>query len=821
MLKQYITTTLRYLWRHRLFTSLNILGLAISISSCWIIYRIVDYEYSYDRNLPGSDKIYRLVTGFVFDEKESYNGGVSKPAYQLVNEQVNDVDYAVPLFTQSVITIVVNSTGSKPVSIEDPSGIAATDSGYFALLPYKWLAGNKSTAMLAPGSVVLSELRASQYFPGLKPDEILNRTITYYSYFDTVQRTITGVVTENFEGPTEFTAQEFVSLPTAAFDVTEWNTTNGGDKVYMKLKDGADPAKVMKLIDKLCQQKNKDLHPEKSSSFKYKQWFEILPLRDSHFSTHIDEWNSNGPVRKANKKVLIGLSGIAVFLLLLASINYINMGVASIPQRTKEIGVRKTLGSSRTQLIGQFLGETLITTLVAGIASFIISRFGFWILADTIPTGVTPITGIVQLIGFVLVLSIVVTLLAGVYPAWLITKVQAVNVFRNTSLRQKSSSGVSLQKVLIVFQFVIAVVFITSAFIVGRQLRYVVSTDMGFNKEAVVLAEVPWKYAGDEKFRNKQFALYNELKNLPGIQNISLGTEPMTNNFSSGKFEYAAEGKPHVERQVFKKWVDTSYLSLYGIKLLAGRNLQASDTIKELVINQTAVRAFGFKAPHDAIGKFIGQPGEKYPVVGVVSDFYMLDFYSAVAPLAFGSEKENLSTFNIKLGTDVSQWQATLKAIEKKWYQFYPSESFSYQFYDETIEQMYVQEKQLARLTGIATVISILISCLGLFGLAVLTAYQRTKEIGIRKVLGASVPQIVRLLSKEYTVLVLIAIAISAPVAWWAMNNWLQKFVYRINIEWWMFAASGTLVLLIALATVSFLSVKAAMAKPVKSLRTE
>jgi ABC-type antimicrobial peptide transport system permease subunit len=295
----------------------------------------------------------------------------------------------------------------------------------------------------------------------------------------------------------------------------------------------------------------------------------------------------------------------------------------------------------------------------------------------------------------------------------------------------------------------------------------------------------------------------------------------MTNSFSSSQYEYAQEGKEPIKRQVFKKWVDTAYLKLYGLKLVAGRNLLPSDTTKEYLINETAVRAFGLSSPEDAIGKFIGQTNRKFPVVGVVKDFHQQDFYKAIEPMSFENDKDNLSSFNIKLGNDASQWQLTLKAIEKRWYRFYPPESFSYKFYDEAIAQMYEQEQHLARLIDLATVISIFISCLGLFGLAVLTASQRTKEIGIRKILGASVAGIVQLLSKEYVVLIAFAIIIATPISWWAMNKWLENFAYRIQLEWWMFLLAGVIAIVLALITVSFRAIKAATANPVKSLRTE
>lgn len=817
MIKKYFITTLRHLWRHRLFTSLNIFGLALSISACWIIFRIVDYEFSYDRNLPDKEKIYRVVTGFVFDEKESYNGGVSAPIYQGVRQQVSGLDYAVPVLGKWVNAVEVNSATGKSLIIEDPSGIVATDSTYFTMLPYHWIVGNKSTALNAPENVVLTESRAKKYFPGKKPEEIINHTLSYYSHRDTIQRTISGIVAD-LKTPSEFTAQEFCSLPTKAYQLNAWTNTNGSDKLYLQLKQGTKPEKVVTQIESLVSQKAKEFEQKSSNNFKFKRWYELLPLKDWHFSTYIQEYE----VRKASKPVLYGLVGIGLFLLMLACINYINMSVAGMPQRAKEIGVRKTLGSSHAQLIAQFLSETLLTAFLAAVLAHALSLFGFWMLKDIIPPGVTPSGEPLQMAAFILVVSIVVTLLAGIYPAWLITRVKTINIFRNFSVLKNNNQKFSLQKALIVFQFVIALVFISSALIVGNQLHYTLTTDMGFNKDAVVLVDVPWKYASNKNYENKQFPLFAELKKLPGVHDVSLGTAPMTNNYSSSQYEYAEEGKEPVRRQVFKKWVDTAYLNLYGMKLLAGRNLHASDTTNEFVINETAVHAFGFASPQDAIGKFIGQSNEKFPIVGVVKDFHLQDFYKAIDPMDFESEKDNLSTFNIKLESrSPSQWQATLKAIEKKWGQFYPPETFSYRFYDETLEGMYEQERHLARLINLATSIAIFISCLGLFGLAVLTAFQRTKEIGIRKVLGASVSGIVQLLSKEYLRLVVIAIVIATPIAWWAMNKWLQNFAYRIQIKWWMFVLAGITGIALALITVSFQAIKAAMANPVDSLRTE
>lgn len=826
MLKNYLTTTFRYLWRNKLFSVLNILGLAISISVCWVIYLVVNYEYSYDKGLADKKHIYRVVSGFIFDEKESYNGGVSKPLYQSLRKEAVGLKRVVPLMGQRVNAVQVNTVEGKPLVIDDQTGIAATDSTYFSMVPYRWLAGNKNTALSAPDQVILTESRAQQYFPNKKPQEIVNRTLTYYGYGekDTVMRTVAGIVADP-KTPTEFTKKEFCSLSQKEYPLNTWTNTNGSDKLYIQLQENAVPAKALATIEHIVAQKTKEFdqtRKTKEDNSKFKRWFQLLPLSESHFSTYINEWDGETPLHKTNKKILYGLMAIAAFLLLLACINYINMGIALIPQRAKEIGVRKTLGSGRAALIGQFLCDTFITTLLACMVAYFLGRIEFILLKDIIPNGINPSENILQVVAFMFILSIVVALLSGLYPGWLITKVKTVNVFRNAFVFKNSSGRIGLQKALIVFQFIIAIVFITGALVMGKQLRYAMYSDMGFNKDAVVLVNVPWKYSLDTRYKGKQFTLFTELKTIPGIKNIALGDEPLSEDYSSSDYSYYQEGKEPVTRQVNRKCVDTGYLGLYDFHLLAGRNIHASDTTNEFVINETAVKAFGFKSPQDAIDKFIGYPNKVLPIVGVVKDFHTQNFYTKIDPTIFMSEKEGLFTFNIKLdNANAANWQQTLKAVEKKWYSFYPSESFSYKFYDETIAAMYKDERNLATLINLTTGIAIFISCLGLFGLAVLTAYQRTKEIGIRKVLGASVTNIVRLLSKDYLKLVVIAILFAVPVSWWALNKWLQNFAYRIPLHWWLFALAGIAGIIIAFLTVGFHALKAANANPVKSLKTE
>jgi predicted permease len=809
-------TLLRRLARHRLFTALNVLGLAIGIAACWVIYTLVSYEFSFDKDLPQRDRTYRLVTGFIFDEKESYNGGVSAPMYQGIREQVRGVERVVPVYGKWLNTAKVERPGAAPLVVEEPKLTVQVDTNYFAMVPYKWLAGNVHSAFNTASNVVLTESRARSYFGALAPEQYIGKTIIYD---DTVPRRVTGIV-KDIASSTEFTSQEFYPLQSKVYTLGTWTNTNGSDKLYLQLAPGADTGAVRAQITAVAKQKWDEFIQEKKPTWSMKRWFELMPIEQSHFSTYVKEYD----VRKASKPVLYGLIALGGFLLILACINYINLSTALVPQRSKEIGVRKVLGSGRRVLIRQVLSETMITVLLAIVLAFGLTRLAFVLLKDIIPEGTIEYSDPWGLVLFLAPLLILVTILSGWYPAWLIAKVQPVSIMRGQGMSRTGNSRQVLRKVLIVFQFVIAQIFIIGALIMGSQLSYTMKKDMGFDKEAVLLVDVPWKMLRDEKYGSRHFTFAEELRKETGINAVSLGTKPMTTGYSSSMYEYKGDdaSKEPIKRQVFRKSVDTSYLSLYKMKLLAGRNLHASDTAREFVVNETAVQAFGFQSPQDAIGKVIGQEGQRFPIVGVVKDFHMLDFHTTIDPVALMANKDNLNSVNIKLNTtDPAKWQETIKRIEAKWGALYPSGTFNYKFYDQELESMYKEERNFSMLINLATTIAIVISCLGLFGLAIITSFQRTKEIGIRKVLGASVSGIVRILSSDFIRLVLIALVIASPVAWWAMNKWLSDFAYRIQISWWMFAVTGALAVIIALITVGFHAVKAAVANPVKALRSE
>ncbi|GAB3264263.1 ABC transporter permease [Larkinella harenae] len=808
MMNNCLKTTLRHLWRNRLFTVLNVLGLSIGISGCWVIYRIVSYEFSFDQQHPNRERVYRVVSRFKYDGVESGNAGVPKPLFEAVRQQVPGVEQAVPVWDHWKQSVRIPGAAVGADQFSEPKNQIVTNRQYFDLVPYRWLAGSAATALDAPNQVVLTQSRAERYFPGVEAAKVLGRTIVYD---DTVAVRVSGVVAD-LDFPSSFNAQEIFLLETKGDINEQWGGVSSNNRLYLQLAAQVVPQTVLKQINAISYRHG----AENMKKYHFQRWHIMMPLSEVHFST---EYGEN--MRKANPNVLYGLMGIAAFLLLLACINYINLTTAQVPQRTKEIGIRKTLGSSRWHLIRQFLGETLVITVLAILVSYLLS---IWVMAEfreLIPEEMAQYGNYWKMAVFLLGLMLSVTVLSGWYPGWLITRVQAVSIMRGAVSVGKNR--LTLRKSLIVFQFVVAQLFIVGTLLVGQQLHYLLNKDLGFDREAVLLVQVPWKLWNNPAYKDRQFTMQQELAKQPGIASVALGESPMNTSFSSDNFQYKNNQGQIMERSVFFKTIDTTLLSLYKIPLLAGRNLAAADTVREYILNEAALHAFGFRSPQEAIGKFIQKlEGKAIPVVGVVRDFHTGTFYKKIEPLILTNEKQSLRTFNIKLqSSNPEQWQAAIRQMEPVWKTFYPTEPFEYKFYDSTLEEMYASERNTARIINLATAVAVIISCLGLFGLSTLIAYQRVKEVGVRKVLGATVLSIVGLLTRDFLKLVLVAILIASPVAYYFTDKWLQDFAYKIDIDWWIFVAGAAMAILIAFVTVSFQSIRAALMNPVKSLKNE
>ncbi len=826
MIKNYLKVALRNFGRHKLFTFINVIGLSIGISAALVIYLIVSYDFDFDKFHPNGKSIYRVVTNYTFAGEPVYNSGVCAPIPDAIRAEVAGVAKVAAFFTMSDFSVKVPKQDGQPEKkLKHQNNIILTDDEYFTVFKYDWLAGSPKTALNAPYKVVLASDKAKKYFPGLSFNDMIGKTITYE---DTLTMQVTGVVAP-FKQNTDFVFKDFISVSTVksakalassqGINLTNWGGTSSDSQCLVQLAPNTNPASVGKRLTAVFF-KHSPPRPEDKGN---KRWYTLQPLSDIHFNPIFSNFSGN---RVANKNTLWGLLIIAAFLLILGCINFINLTTAQASQRAKEIGIRKTIGSTRGQLIIQLLSETFIITLVSVIISIGLAPIILKLFADFIPPDIKfDLLSQPGIILFLCGLVIVVSLLSGVYPALILSGYKPVQVLKSQSaMGNGKTRNVWLRKSLTVTQFGIAQFFIMATFLVSKQIHYAISKDLGFKKDAIVFVTTPWK--NNNKSKKQVFA--DKLNAIPQIAMLSRGGQaPSSDGTSSTEATYK-DGKKEVKTEVQIKNGDANYIKLYHIKLLAGRNIEMADSTHGFLINENYARLIGFKNPADAIGKTIQKfNGDKtMQIVGVISDFHQESLHAPVKPLVLITPNDQWTdaTFHVSLKSQTpggNEWKTAISAIEKAWKEIYPDDDFTYQFYDESIAKFYQAEQHTSQLLTWAAGLSIFISCLGLLGLAMYTTSLRTKEIGVRKVLGASVTQIVTLLSTEMVTLVLLAFVVVTPVAWWVMHNWIQNFSDRTNISWWIFAISGGGMLLTALLTLSSQTVRAALSNPVKSLRSE
>ncbi|HTI61814.1 FtsX-like permease family protein [Mucilaginibacter sp.] len=813
MFKNYLKTALRSFRRHKLFTFINIIGLAIGISAALVIFLIVDYDFTFNKNFREGDRIYRVVTDYAFQGEPFYNSGVCGPLPEAAKNEVTGLDAVAPLYN---LNYKVTIQAKTPAKFKNQDVVYA-DKTYFALFPRQWLAGSVKNALNAPFQVVLSSKQAQKYFPSLAYDQIIGRQVVYE---DTIRTTVTGIVAEP-EGNTDLAFHDFISYGTMNSisdlkkQLTSWGGTTSSSQVFVKLGVKTSASNIVKQLNAILL-KNR---PELNKPGGYKPTFVMQPLSDLHFNAHYGAFDK--PV--ANKTTLYLLIAVASFLLLLGCINFINLTTAQASERAKEIGIRKTMGSNRGQIITQYLSETFLVTLLAVTISIILAPFILKLFADFISPDIKfnllkhPV-----LIGFMIVLTIVVSFVSGFYPALVLSKFRPVQVLKNQAYTGTNKTrNAWLRKSLTVTQFIIAQFFIMATVLVSKQIHYALHKDMGFRKDAIVNIFMPYN------LKNKGLKdVYTEkIKQLPQVDLVSRGGDiPSTNGWSSNDVTYR-DGKKEIRSELYNKAGDENYIKVYHIKLLAGRNVQLSDTATAMLVNENYAHLIGFRNAPDAVGKFVEFGNtDKRQIVGIFADFHQASLHAPIKPMAIFPQNYNSDGLHIALKPETAggnEWKAATSAMETQWKQLFPDDDFQYSFFDESIAKMYTKEQQISKLLTWAMGLSIFISCLGLLGLAMFTTGARTKEIGVRKVLGATVSQIVTLLSTELVLLVLLAFVIVTPLAWYAMGKWIQNFADHTAVSWWVFALSGGGMLLTALLTLSFQTIKAAVANPVKSLRSE
>jgi len=821
MLKNYFIVALRNFWRNKTFSFINILGLCIGISAALVIFLIVSYDLGFDHFHKDGNRIYRVVSNLRVMGEDNRGPGVTTNLAGAVKSELTGTDVVAPLFVwdnrwnKYPDVNVVNPNATEQAVLKKQKNIVFTDESYFKLFNYTWLAGQPATALNKPYQAVITEAAARLYFPGTAIDQLQGKVLTLN---DTIHTTITGIV-KDIEQNTDFTFTVFLSSPTLGKTIFKgndlWNNTQPSSQVYVKLSKDETAAAFTAKLNKLY-----NAHYKPAGEDNISISFGLQPLSDLHFNEDYGNYFDN---HLAHKPSLTGLFAAAAFLLLLACINFINLTTAQASQRIKEIGIRKTMGSSKKQLIFQFLGETFLLTLIATLLSVITTPLLLTFFAGFIPPGVH--FNIIKQPGIILFLALLVTavsILSGFYPALVLSSYKPVLALKNTSTSMGKTRSAWLRKSLTVTQFVIAQVFIIATILVSKQISYSVNQGLGFKKDAILY----FRTNNPHNNTQRQDVLLQKLKAIPGIAMVSISTNPpSTNSGWAGVLKYN-NGKIDIETEVDIKLADTNYIKLYQMQLLAGSNLPQSDTTNSIIINETYARALGFTQPQQAIGKFLRfNSRATTPVVGVVADFHQASFHDVIKPLLIGNGIKNTGTFNIALqpqNAEGTVWPAALAKIKKAFKQAYPGEEdFQYSFVDDTLAKYYTAEQNISRLLMWATGISVLISSLGLLALVIFITNQRTKEISIRKVVGATATQLIALLTKNFVQLILLAFIITVPLAWWGAVKWLQNFAYKTTLSWWIFGLGGTGMLLIAFLVMIVRTYKAATANPVKALKSE
>jgi putative ABC transport system permease protein len=820
MLKNYFVVAFRNFWRNKLFSFINVLGLSVGVSAALVIFLIVHFEFSFDHFQQDKERIYHVVMDVKFNGDAGHSGAVPAPLGEAIQHEVSTVALTVPVMQfQGDGTVKVTLPAANPdkqVVYKKQRDIVFTNDQYFQLIAYNWIASARPEALSNPFSVVLSESRAHQYFPGVPLAEIPGKRITYN---DDLHTTVTGVVKDLIQN-SDFTGEEFISLSTISktvlqnqFMMTVWNDWMAYSRLFVKLSSGSTPAQTETQLKVLLAKYNKDANKDNKNSMV----FRLQPLSDMHFNADYIGFGQ----RIAHKPTLFSLLAIAGFLLLLACINFINLTTAHAAQRAKEIGIRKTIGGSKKQLVFQFLSETFLITLVSTVLSVILTPLLLALFADFIPPGLhLDLIHEPALLLFLLGLAIVVSFLSGMYPAIILSGYRPALVLKNQAFAGSGQARSAwIRKTLTIAQFVIAQFFIIATFVVSKQVHYSLNKDLGYRKAAILNFQIPFDTVAVHQTR-----LLSAIQAIPEVELASLGFFPPANEgaaFSNIRYE---EGKNQVKVNVQIRWGDSNYIKLYQIHLLAGRNVQSADRTKEILVNETYARALGFNHPEDALNKLLtNYDGKKLPIVGVMRDFHEQSLRGVIGPLVFESSTSGF-IFHVALRKENSSgtiWPSAISKINKAFKRVYPEDDFSYSFYDESLAKFYAAEQQTSRLLKWSAGLAMLICCLGLLGLVIYTTNNRTKEIGIRKILGASVSSIVSILARNFIGLILIGTVIAIPISWWASSKWLENFAYRTAMNWWIFALSALVMIGIAILTLSLQTIKAAIANPVNALRSE
>ena len=802
MIRNYLKQTWRSLVKNKTYSLLNIIGLSVGLTCFALIALWVNHELSYDKFNHNYDRIFRLTGTAKTETGISESAVSSAPMAKALKDDYPEIENTVRFeMHEEIVT-------HKGQQILQP-GILLTDPSFFNIFSYHLTRGDVTTALNEPFSIILTKSTAKKYFGDNDP---IGQTLLINLHDSTgfgANYKITGIMPDPPQNA-HFTFNILGSFKTVEVSNPDVLTVDGwGDAsfyTYLLLKKGVDHKAFSNKISQFYGKYIGDLFEIWRNIYSYK----LQPLSDIHLRSNLQyEIAATG-----NAKQVYIFSTIAIFILLLAAINYTNLATARSVNRAKEVGVKKVVGAGKRQLLMQYLFESVFTAILALALSLVLAvllqPFFYRLTGKDLSLLSFPI-----LLVFLIAVTIFLGLISGIYPAIILSGFKPIGILKGSF--KSSSRGIVLRKTLVVSQFVITIILVTGIIVINSQMSYIKHKDLGYDKDGLIFLRVH----GNTDVINGYNAFKNDVLSNPLVSGAAVSNTLLGSLGSGGSETVDINGNP-LQVNTSRLRVDADYLKVHGIKLIAGQNFgihAATDSIRQIILNENAIKSFGWKDAETAIGKPFKMGDQTGKVIGVVKDFHFSTLQHLISPLVIFPSQDRFSRITLK--ADVSNLSQTRAWLDKVWKRNFPSALLDYSFSENVFEEQYREEEKFSTIFLYFSILSLVIACLGLYGLISYTTTQKTKEIGIRKVLGATANGIVTMLSGSFLKLVSFACVIAIPVAWYIMNRWLEDFAYRTHISWWMFTVAGLLVLLVALITVSFEAIKAAIANPVKSLRTE
>lgn len=807
-LKHNLTIAKRSIVKHKTTAAINIFGLAVGLAAFLSIYSIVQYELSFNKQIPEKENVYRIYSSFSGSFTAS-NKGVAIPIGDFVQENFTGLE-AVSRFQTWSASVKIPDENELLRDLGGQGPMIIADSSYFKVIDqYEWIVGSPTESLNEPQRVVLTDNQARIYFGSIDWRDMIDRKIIYH---DSLEVLVSGIVKQP-DYNTDFDFTEIISYLTITntwlkerYDLNLWDNTNSSSQLFIKKMANVDfdniNRQMIRIDEKILEQ---------TEDTDWVQSYKLQSLGDLHYNPEIGIFDNSGP--SVHLETLSILSIVAVAILLIAVFNFVNLETAQSTSKSKEVGVRKVMGSVRSQLIARFITESMVVAFIAVILAIPLAHYGLIYFQEFIPEGVKIEYESPLFWMFLLSIGLFVGFIAGIYPSLVVSSFNPIKAL-GSGVASSRAGGAFIRKSLILFQFLFSQLLIVGTLAMVWQISFMLDKELGFEEDGILYFYTP--FYGSENDQNR---LVNDIKSMPSVSNLSLhGNPPAQNGYSTSTVKYFTNGE-EIVTSAHQKSGDTTYLRFYDIELVAGRNLLPNDTLSELLINETFMKELGFSDPRDAIGNSFEYNEKQHSISGVMKDFHFRSLHHEIEPLLYTYSDNN---WCIALKTNLgSNLQQTIDDLTDKWNKIYTDRPLTVYFMDETIERFYKSERQASKLASVATGLAIFISCLGLFGLISFTILQKSKEMGIRKVLGASVLQIGSVISREFLLLIVLAFVISTPISYYLIQLWMTDFAYQTEISWWIFIVGGSASILIALISIGVKVWKASAANPIDSLKYE